>query len=101
MVLKHYLDNIVQINNPENVKAEFLIFYLYSFIESTFCYYRKTPSIKWITLKCLIWNIDILFRCLNASSRHFIYDNIVSQLKIVRYEIVIHIFFVLDVFAKV
>ena len=42
----------------------------------------------------------IFFRRWNASSRHFLYDNIVFQLKIVQYEISIYVCFGLSVFVR-
>ena len=45
-------------------------------------------------------NENTFFRRLNAFLKHFIHDNIVSQLEIVRYEIDVNVCFVLDFFCK-
>ena len=45
-------------------------------------------------------NENTFFRRLNAFSKHFIYNNIVSQLQIVRYEINVNVCFALDFFFK-
>ena len=100
MVPKHWLDKIVQMKISENVETKFWIFHLYFVIKSTFCYCRKTPFMKYTTLNCLWYNIKYFSRRLNASSWLFFYDYIESQLKIVRYEIGIYVWFILDFFCK-
>ena len=100
MVPKHWLDNIVQIKNSENFETKFWFFDLYSVIKSTICYYSRHHFVnKQFTLP-LKKNENTFFRRLNAFLKHFIHDNIVYQLEIVRYEINVNVCFVLDFFCK-